>query len=128
MSESFAPARERRCIRVTNTNYHAYFIVARACYIYIYKLRAGDNRTCIYIFPYLRTCARGIPHERRRTDIRKSCSPHPLIVDCLLAPPTYILLAYARMRSVDTVNVEIFDARKFRALWTGPIIFNFRAH
>ena len=27
-----------------------------------------------------------------------------------------------------TVNVEIFDARKFRALWTGPIIFNFRAH
>ena len=29
---------------------------------------------------------------------------------------------------LDTVNVEIFDARKFRALWTGPIIFNFRAH
>ena len=28
----------------------------------------------------------------------------------------------------NTVNVEIFDARKFRALWTGPIIFNFRAH
>ena len=27
-----------------------------------------------------------------------------------------------------TVNVEIFDARKVRALWTGPIIFNFRAH
>ena len=27
-----------------------------------------------------------------------------------------------------TVNVEIFDARKFRVLWTGPIIFNFRAH
>ena len=27
-----------------------------------------------------------------------------------------------------TVNVEIFDAIKFRALWTGPIIFNFRAH
>ena len=29
---------------------------------------------------------------------------------------------------VYTVNVEIFDARKFRALWTGPIILNFRAH
>ena len=29
---------------------------------------------------------------------------------------------------INTVNVEIFDARKFRALWTGPIIFNFRAH
>ena len=28
----------------------------------------------------------------------------------------------------NTVNVEIFDARKFRALWTGPIILNFRAH
>ena len=27
-----------------------------------------------------------------------------------------------------TVNVDIFDARKFRALWTGPIIFYFRAH
>ena len=47
--------------------------------------------------PYLRTCARRIPHER------KSCSPHPLIVvDRLLAPPTYFLLAYARMRSVDS--------------------------
>ena len=79
-----------------------YFIVARACYI----LRAGDNRTCactyMYIFPYLRTCARRIPHERHRTDIWKSCSPHPLIVDCLLAPPTYFLLTYARMRSVDS--------------------------
>ena len=30
--------------------------------------------------------------------------------------------------SIGTVNVEIFDARKFRALWTGPIIFYFRAH
>ena len=29
---------------------------------------------------------------------------------------------------VYTINVEIFDARTFRALWTGPIIFNFRAH
>ena len=66
----------------------------------IYYIGAGDNRTCTY-FPYLRTCVRGIPHERRRTDIRKSCSPHPLIVDCLLAPPTYFFLAYARMRSVD---------------------------
>ena len=32
---------------------------------------AGDNRTC----RYLRTCARGIPHERRRTDIRKIIMP-----------------------------------------------------
>ena len=29
---------------------------------------------------------------------------------------------------INTVNVEIFDVRKFRTLWTGPIIFNFRAH
>ena len=29
----------------------------------------------MYIFPYLRTCARGIPHERRRTDIRKIIMP-----------------------------------------------------
>ena len=61
----------------------------------------GDNRTCTY-FLYLRMCARGIPHEWRRMDIRKSCSPHPLIVDCLLALPTFFLLAYARMRSVDS--------------------------
>ena len=53
-----------------------------------------------YIVPFFRR--NYIRHERRRTDIRKSCSPHPLIVDCLLAPPTYFLLAYAGMRSVDS--------------------------
>ena len=64
----------------------------------------------MYIFPYLRTCARGIPHERRRTDIRKSCSPHPLIVDCLLAPPTYFLVINPR-RACARVTVLVNPRR-----------------
>ena len=38
------------------------------------------------------------------------------------------LYIYIELPNCPTVNVEIFDARKFRALWTGPIILNFRAH
>ena len=40
----------------------------------------------------------------------------------------YIIIYNYICLYIYTVNVEIFDVRKFRALWTGPIIFNFRAH
>ena len=66
--------------------------------IMVLKQDVSKTESCLVVHlfeaPYLRTCARGIPHERRRTDIRKSCSPHPLIVDCLLAPPPFCCCIY----------------------------------
>ena len=49
------------------------------------------------------------------TDIRMSCSPHPLIVDCLLAPPTLLL----SMQNVLEQGPDFwcwFDKLSFRAI------------
>ena len=70
------------CIRVTNTNCHAYFIVARACYI------LGDNRSRIFSV-FACTCARSISHERHGyTDVVFAPTTY---CDSLLATPTLLL-------------------------------------